>query len=51
MSQYQNMFSFEGKTTKLIGKKEYWWDGMHTTAKGSSVIADLIFPELYEFIR
>tara|TARA_Y100000816_G_C26028074_1_gene538040 strand:+ start:82 stop:1137 length:1056 start_codon:yes stop_codon:yes gene_type:complete len=36
---------------KLIGKKEYWWDGMHTTAKGSSVIADLIFPELYEFIR
>ena len=36
---------------KLIGKKEYWWDGLHTTAKGSGVIADLIFPELHDLIK
>ena len=35
---------------KLIGKKEYWWDGIHTTMKGSEVIANLIFPDLYNFL-
>ena len=36
---------------KLIGKKDYWWDGVHTTSKGSQAIADLIFPELYQIIK
>ena len=37
--------------SKLQGKKKYWWDGTHTTAKGSEIIAELIFPELYNFIK
>ncbi len=36
---------------KLEGQKDYWWDGTHTTAKGSEVIVDLIFPELYSYMR
>ena len=35
---------------KLNGKKDFWWDGIHTTIKGSGVISDIIFPELYDFI-
>ncbi|RPG95476.1 MAG: SGNH/GDSL hydrolase family protein [Candidatus Pelagibacter sp. TMED263] len=37
--------------SKLEGKKNYWWDGTHTTAKGSEIIADLIFPELHTHIK
>jgi len=37
--------------SKLEGKKKYWWDGTHTTAKGSEIIAGLIFPELYTHIK
>ena len=37
--------------SKLEGKKKYWWDGTHTTAKGSEIIADLIFPELHTHIK
>lgn len=35
---------------KLNGKREYWWDGIHTTIEGSKKISELIFPELLDFI-
>ncbi len=35
---------------KLEGKKDFWWDGIHTTSKGSKVIADLIFDELQDYL-
>ncbi len=35
----------------LVGKKEYWWDGIHTTPLGSQVISDIIFPDLKSFIN
>ena len=37
--------------SKLQGKKNYWWDGTHTTAEGSKVIVDLIFPEIKNIIN
>ena len=37
--------------SKLQGKKNYWWDGTHTTAEGSKVIVDLIFPEIKNVIN
>ena len=36
---------------KLKGKQEFWWDGIHTTIKGSEEISDLIFPELLKFLK
>jgi lysophospholipase L1-like esterase len=36
---------------KLIGKPEYWWDGMHTTATGSKKIAELITPEILSYMK
>ena len=36
---------------KLIGKQHYWWDGVHTTPKGSQEIVNLIFPELLKFLN
>jgi len=36
---------------KLKGKKEYWWDGVHTTPTGSLAIADIIYPGLIKFIK
>jgi lysophospholipase L1-like esterase len=35
---------------KLKGQKEFWWDGIHTTPAGSKAIADIIFPELINFL-
>ena len=35
----------------LVGKKEYWWDGIHTTPLGSQVISNIIFPDLKSFIN
>ena len=37
--------------SKLEGKKDYWWDGTHTTPKGSKIIVELIYPDLYSFIK
>ena len=34
---------------KLDGNIDYWYDGMHTTKKGSKAIADLITPELISY--
>lgn len=31
---------------KLNGKKDFWWDGIHTTIKGSKEISNLIFDDL-----
>ena len=31
---------------KLDGKKDFWWDGLHTTAEGSKVIAEIVYPQL-----
>ncbi len=35
----------------LIGKKEYWWDGVHTTPTGSQEIVKIIYPKLLEFLK
>ena len=35
----------------LEGKKEYWWDGIHTTPEGSKKISELIFPDFLKFIK
>jgi len=35
----------------LKGEKNYWWDTMHTTPKGSQVIAGLIYPELVKYVE
>ena len=35
---------------RLIGEKDFWWDGLHTTAKGSKVISEIIYPQLKEFM-
>ena len=36
---------------KLKATDDFWWDGMHTTPKGSRAIADNIFPELINFLN
>ena len=33
------------------GEKEYWWDGIHTTPKGSKAIVEIIYPKLIEFLN
>ena len=35
---------------KLNGKKDFWWDGIHTTIKGSKEISNLIFDDLIALI-
>ena len=35
----------------LKGEKEYWWDGIHTTPKGSKAIVEIIYPKLIEFLN
>ena len=35
----------------LIGKKEYWWDGVHTTPSGSQEIVKIIYPKLLKFLK
>ena len=32
--------------SNLDGKLDFWWDGIHTTPKGSQEIANIIAPEL-----
>ena len=36
---------------KLEGENDFWWDGVHTTPKGSEAIADIIAPELIEIFK
>jgi len=36
---------------KLKGKKDFWWDGIHTTPKGSLAIAKIIAPELIKILN
>ena len=36
---------------ELKGKKQYWWDGVHTTPTGSQAIVDIIFPKLIKFLE
>ena len=35
---------------KLKGKNDFWWDGVHTTPKGSLAIAEIIAPELKKIL-
>lgn len=35
--------------SKLNGKPEFWWDGVHTTPKGSEEIASILAPELIKY--
>ena len=37
--------------SKLDGKFDFWWDGIHTTPKGSQEIANIIAPELIKIIN
>lgn len=38
-------------SSKLEGKKDFWWDGIHTTPKGSLEISKIIAPELERIIQ
>ncbi len=37
--------------SQLVGEDDFWWDGIHTTPKGSQKIADLIFPDLKKILK
>ena len=37
-------------TSKLVPQKNLWFDGAHTSKKGSSTIADIIYPDLEKII-
>ena len=37
--------------SKLDGKFDFWWDGIHTTPEGSQEIANIIAPELIKIIN
>lgn len=37
--------------TNFNGKKEYWYDWVHTTPLGSEVISDKIYPELKKIVK
>ena len=50
-SPYESKDILRSHSYRWNGEKKYWWDGTHTTAKGSEIIAKLIFPELYNFIK
>ena len=36
---------------QLVGEDDFWWDGIHTTPKGSQKIADLIFLDLKKILK
>ena len=36
---------------ELEATNDFWWDGIHTTPKGSRAIADKIFPKLIKFLN
>ena len=36
---------------ELKASNDFWWDGVHTTPKGSKAIAKVIFPKLKNFIN
>lgn len=36
---------------KLNGKKDFWYDGTHTSKEGSIEIVNIIFPELYKILK
>tara|TARA_B100000963_G_scaffold361409_1_gene396602 strand:+ start:50 stop:1090 length:1041 start_codon:yes stop_codon:yes gene_type:complete len=36
---------------ELKGKKEFWWDGVHTTPAGSKQIVEIIYPKLINFLK
>ena len=36
---------------ELKATNDFWWDGVHTTPKGSKAIADKIFPKLINFLN
>ncbi len=36
---------------ELNGKKEFWWDGVHTTPAGSKQIVEIIYPKLINFLK
>ena len=37
--------------SKLKGKEQFWWDGIHTTPEGSEEIVKIILPELIELFK
>ena len=39
------------KTKKLNGKTEYWYDGVHSSKKGSEKIAKIIYEDFYKILN
>ena len=36
---------------ELIGQQDYWYDGVHTTPKGSKKISEIIYPKLKKIVE
>ncbi len=47
----KNKYNCIDLARKLKGESEFWWDGIHTTPKGSLEISNIIFPELLNFVK
>ena len=42
---------FKKALSQTNGKKDYWWDGTHTTATGSKAIVEIIFPDIKNIVN
>ena len=44
-------YKFIDLAKQIKGSNDFWWDGVHTTPKGSKAIANEIYPKLKKFLR
>ena len=44
-------YKFIDLAKQIKGSNDFWWDGVHTTPKGSEAIANEIYPKLKKFLR
>ena len=44
-------YKFIDLAKQIRGSNDFWWDGVHTTPKGSEAIANEIYPKLKKFLR
>tara|TARA_Y100000590_G_scaffold424335_1_gene531072 strand:- start:182 stop:1237 length:1056 start_codon:yes stop_codon:yes gene_type:complete len=47
----KNKYHYIDVASNLEGKLDFWWDGIHTTPKGSKEIADIIAPQLIKIFE
>ena len=47
----ENNYKCIDVASKLDGKFDFWWDGIHTTPKGSKEIANIIAPKLIKILE